>query len=125
MSKPQMKKSKEPLTPMKILNDLWASRVSLTLAAAVELDIFTVIAQGKKTTSDIAKALKVPKRGLERLLDGLVAIGYLGRRGDQFAVTPVADTFLVSTKPTYIGAMADETRITLPSWMQLAEVVRS
>jgi hypothetical protein len=41
MSKPQMKKSSEPVTPMKIVNDLWAARISLTLAAAVDLDIFT------------------------------------------------------------------------------------
>jgi hypothetical protein len=39
MSKPQMKKSSEPVTPMKIINDLWAARISLTLAAAVDLDI--------------------------------------------------------------------------------------
>jgi hypothetical protein len=43
MSKTQMKKAREPITPMKILNDLWAARVSLTLAAAVDLDIFTLI----------------------------------------------------------------------------------
>src|SRR5262245_56377769 len=125
MSKPQMKKSTEQVTPMKIVNDLWSARIALTLAAAVDLDIFTVIAQGNRTVPEIAKALRVPKRGLERLLETLVGIGYLTKRGVQFSLTPVADTFLVRTKHTFIGAMADETRITVPSWMQLADVIRS
>src|SRR5262245_24399142 len=120
MSKTQMKKSREPVTPMKFVNDLWAARVSLTVAAAVDLDVFTAIAQGNRTTADIAKALKLPKRGLERLLDGLVAIGYLTRRGAQLSLTPVADTFLVRTKHTYLGAMADETSIAVPSWLRLS-----
>src|SRR5437764_1164127 len=125
MSKAQMKKSSVPVTPMKFMEDLWAARVSLAVIAAVQLDVFTTIAQGNKTVADIAKALKVPKRGLERLLDALVGVGYLTKRGTQFGLTPVSDTFLVKTKPSYIGAMADESQITLPGWMQLADVIRS
>src|SRR5262245_16190833 len=125
MSKPPMKKAREQITPMKIVNDLWAVRVSLALATAVDLDIFTLIAQGNKTAPDIAKALHAPKRGVERVLDCLVAIGYLTKRGAQLGLTPVADTFLVRTKPSFIGPMADELQMTLPGWMQLAEVVRS
>jgi ubiquinone/menaquinone biosynthesis C-methylase UbiE len=125
MSKTQTKKAREPITPMKIVNDLWAARVSLTLAAAVDLDIFTLITQGHKTAADITKALGAPKRGVERLLDSLVAIGYLTKRGAQFGLTPVADTFLVRTKPSFIGPMADETRMTLPGWMQLPDVIRN
>jgi ubiquinone/menaquinone biosynthesis C-methylase UbiE len=125
MSKAQMKKSSEPVTPMKFIDDLWGARVSLTLSAAVELDVFTVIAQGNRTVPDIAKALKAPKRTVERLLDALVGMEYLTKRGTQFGLTPVADTFLVRTKPSYMGAMADETRMTLPGWIKLAEVIRS
>lgn len=113
------------VTPMKFMNDLWAARVSLTLAAAVELDIFTLISQGKKTAATLAKALNAPQRGVERLLDALVAMEYLTKRGNGVALTPVADTFLVSTKHTFIGSMADESRMTLPAWMNLAEVIRN
>jgi ubiquinone/menaquinone biosynthesis C-methylase UbiE len=125
MSKAQIKKAGTPVTPMKFVSDLWAARLSLTLVAALDLDVFTTIAQGKRTAADIAKALKIPKRGLERLLDALVGMEYLTRKGDQFGLSAVADTFLVSTKPSFIGPMADETRITLPGWMRLAEVLRT
>jgi ubiquinone/menaquinone biosynthesis C-methylase UbiE len=110
---------------MKFVNDLWAARVSLTLIAAVELDVFTRIAEGKRTAAEIAKAAKTPKRGLERLLEALTGLGYLGRKGAQFRLAPVAETFLVRTKPMFIGAMADEGRMTLPGWMQLAEVIKT
>src|SRR5262249_109443 len=117
MSKPQMKKSREPVTPIKIINDLWAAQIFLTIAAAVDLDIFTAIAQRNRTATDVAKNLKVPNRGLERLLDALVGIGYLTKRGVQYGLMPVADTFWVRTKHSYIGDMVDETRITVPGWM--------
>src|ERR1051325_8977454 len=105
MSKAQMKKSSQPLTPMKFLSDLWATRVSLTLIAAVDLDIFSLIAEGKKTVADVAKALNAPKRGIERFLDALVGMDYLTKRGTQYGLTPVSQTFLVRSSATYIGAM--------------------
>jgi ubiquinone/menaquinone biosynthesis C-methylase UbiE len=124
MSKTQLKKSDEPVSPVKIINDLWAARISLTLIAALDLDIFTTIAQGNRTATEIAKAVGAPKRGVERLLDSLVGIGYLTRRGTQFGLTPVSNAFLVRTKASFIGEMADETRMTLPGWSQLADVIR-
>src|SRR5262249_47044357 len=111
MSKAQMKKSSAQVTPMKFVSDLWSARAALTVMAAVELDVFTAIAEGNKTAAAVAKAIKASKRGVERLLDALAGLGYVTKRGQQIALTPVSDTFLVRTKPSYIGAMADETRI--------------
>jgi len=125
MSKAQAKKSAPPVTPMKFISDLWAARFSLTLVAAIDLDIFTVIAQGKKTAAQIAAAIKAPQRGVERLLDALVGIEYLTKKGTKYGLRPIAATYLVSTKHTFIGGMADETKITLPGWTQLADVIRS
>jgi ubiquinone/menaquinone biosynthesis C-methylase UbiE len=113
------------VTPMKILNDLWGTRIALALIAAVDLDVFTAIAQGKKTAADVAKSLNVPQRGIERLLDSLTGIGYLTKRGSKYGLTPIADTFLVRTKHTYMGAMAKESQMTVPLWLQLADVIRS
>jgi ubiquinone/menaquinone biosynthesis C-methylase UbiE len=110
---------------MKFMDDLWGARLSLTLIAAIDLDLFSVISQGNKTTAEVTKALKGSQRGVEHLLDTLVGMGYLTKRGTQYGLTPVAETFLVRTKPSFIGLMADESRMTMPGWMQLAEVIRS
>jgi ubiquinone/menaquinone biosynthesis C-methylase UbiE len=125
MSRPQKEKAETSVTPMKFLSDLWAARISLTLIAAIQLDIFTAIAQGRKTAADIAKAIKANTHGVERLLEALTGVGYLTRRGNQFALTPIADTFLVRTKPSFIGAMADEGLMTLEGWTKLADVIKT
>jgi ubiquinone/menaquinone biosynthesis C-methylase UbiE len=125
MSKTQRKKADAAVSPEKFFEDLWAARVSLTLIAAVDLDLFTTISEGNKTLADISRAIQAPKRGLERLLDSLIGLGYLTRRGTQYGLAPIASTFLVRNRHTYIGAMADETRMTVPGWMQLAEVIRT
>src|SRR5262245_60304274 len=101
---------KSSASPMKFIQDMWAARVSLTLIAAVELDVFTTIAQGKKTAADVASAIKVPLRGLERMLDALVGLGYLTKRGNKLGLSPIAETFLVRGKPAFLGAMAEESR---------------
>jgi ubiquinone/menaquinone biosynthesis C-methylase UbiE len=120
-----LSKTSKPVTPEKLLGDLWAARQTLALIAAIELDVFTPIAEGKRTIAEIAAAVKAPRRGLERLLDAMAGLGYLKKTGDRFTLTPVADTFLVRNRQSYLGAMADESRMTLPGWMQLGEVVRS
>ena len=125
MSKAQMKKTMEPLSPMKFMNDLWGARTALALIAAIDLDVFTTISQGKKTVAELSRSLKLPRRMLEHLLEALAAMGYLTKRGTQYGLTPVSDTFLVRTKPSYMGAMADETRMTIPQWTQLADVIRN
>jgi ubiquinone/menaquinone biosynthesis C-methylase UbiE len=123
--KAQKKKAAGRVSPMKFINDLWGARTALALIAAVDLDIFTAISQKNKTVASISKSLNLPSRALERLLDALAGIGYLTKRGTQYGLTPVSEMFLVRTKPSYMGAMANEARLTLPQWTQLADVIRS
>lgn len=119
-----MKKT-EPVTPQKFIEDLWAARNAYTLLAAIELDVFTAIANGKLTAADVARALKTSKTGMERLLDALTALGYLDKKGIQYRLTPASAAFLVRGRETYIGDLAQESRMTLPGWARLADVVRS
>jgi len=60
------------------------------------------------------------------LLNGLVSLQLLSRRGDSYALTPESAEFLVSTKPAYHGIffrhISDQL---IPAWLQLPEVVRS
>ena len=125
MPKTPTTKAGASLTPMKFIGDLWAARISMTLAAAIDLDVFTIIAGGKRTAADIAKAAQASQRHMQRLLEALVGVGYLTKKGSQFGLSPVANMFLVRGKPTFTGAFAEETVLTLPSWMRLAEVVRT
>ena len=113
------------VTPQEFFEDLWAARGSLALMAAIDLDVFTAIAEGHKTAGDIAKAVKGSKRGVERLLDSVTGLGYLAKRGSQYGLTPFADACLVRNRPGYLGALAEESKMTMTGWMQLADVIRS
>jgi ubiquinone/menaquinone biosynthesis C-methylase UbiE len=62
---------------------------------------------------------------MQRLLEALVGVGYLMKKGSQFGLSAIASTFLVRGKDTFMGTFAEETAMTLPSWMRLAEVVRT
>jgi hypothetical protein len=52
---------------------------------------------------------------MERLLETLVGVGYLTKKGSQFGLSSMANTFLVRGKPTFMGTFADDNILTLPS----------
>src|SRR5579884_2735091 len=67
------------VTPQRIIEDLWAGWRAQTLVAAVELDLFTHIAEGKRTSKEIARSASSSEHGTRRLLDALVGLGYLNK----------------------------------------------
>ena len=108
---------------MKITEDLWAARTTQILATATELDVFTHIARGKTSAVGIARAAGAKRRGMERLLDALVALGYLKKRSGDYGLEPVSKEYLVRGNATYLGAMIDMTL--RESWDGLTDVVRT
>jgi ubiquinone/menaquinone biosynthesis C-methylase UbiE len=119
------KTGKAPLSPAAIMEDVTGAWRSQALATAVDLDVFSHIAEGKQTTEDVAGAAGASPRGMEYLLDALTAIGYLRKTGSRYGLWPVSATFLVRGKTAYMGAMAQALSLTLDAWKDLTEVVRS
>lgn len=120
------------VTPEQIIGDLWAPRATQVLVTAVELAVFTRLAEGARTAADVAEAVGAPPRGIRHLLDALVALGYLDKddgEGDGekpvYLLPPLSARFLVQGSPGYLGDMCRETRLLWPAWSQLTEVVRS
>jgi len=77
----------------------------LAVRAAMQLDLFTPLADGPMTASALADALGVRPRRLEMLLYQLVSAAFLELHGERFANTPVTDYYLVKGRPTYIGGI--------------------
>jgi ubiquinone/menaquinone biosynthesis C-methylase UbiE len=113
------------VTPQQIIQDLWAARGAQALVAGVELDVFSRIAEGKRTAREIARTASATARGTEHLLDALVGLGYLNKRGNQYGLGPVAERFLVRGREGYMGGFVYETKLTWPGWSRLTEVIRS
>lgn len=78
-------------------------QVSGIYKAAVELDVYTKIAGGAKTAANVARAIEAPERSTRMLLEALSCLGLLVKSAEGYALTPVAETFLVRGKPTYMG----------------------
>jgi len=119
------KPKKTALSPAMIMDDLMGAWRSRALVAAVELDVFTHIAAGKRTVKEVAEAAGASQRGIANLLDALVTIHYLRKTGSRYALQPVSAAFLVRGKKTYIGASTEPFALTSNVWEHLTETVRT
>jgi ubiquinone/menaquinone biosynthesis C-methylase UbiE len=108
---------------MQIQFSFAASRILLT---ALELDVFTPLASGEKTAAALVDATGCSPRALPMLLDALVPLGLLSKRGHSYALTPLSQSNLVKGEPGYIGAaMIQASTQLLESWNHLAESIRT
>lgn len=73
------------------------------LKAAVELEVFTRIAEGHRSAPAIARMSGTTERGARILLDALVFIGLLSKQHTEYKLAPTAEAFLVKGKPSYFG----------------------
>jgi 3-hydroxy-5-methyl-1-naphthoate 3-O-methyltransferase len=119
------KNKTKALTPATIMGDLTGSWRARTLAAAVELDVFSQIAAGRRAAKDIAAATRASLRGTSSLLDALTAIGYLQKSRGRYALRPLAAEFLVPGGKDYVGGMAHALSLTWGNWENLTQAVRS
>jgi len=92
-----------PPTPDRILGDLWAFRRSAALKAAIELDLFSKIAEGAGTVEAIASACGASTHGTRILCDFLTIGGHLLKEGSCYRLPPESASFLDRRSPAYIG----------------------
>lgn len=97
---------------------------SRALCVGVQLAVFTHIADGKRTVTEIARAAEASDRGVRMLLDALVGLQYLTKSGEEYGLTPISSEFLVRDKVNYMGLLLEEEWM-WESWSHLLEVVRT
>jgi 3-hydroxy-5-methyl-1-naphthoate 3-O-methyltransferase len=112
--------------PVDVANDLlWGGWRTFAVAAALELDVFTAIKNGAATAAQIASSASAHESAMRRLLDTLVSIKYLTRKGERYALTPQAATYLTRGSELYMDSIDRFVQMQLMGWPQLAEAVRS
>jgi ubiquinone/menaquinone biosynthesis C-methylase UbiE len=80
---------------------------SAAIKAAVELDIFTAVAEGNADAPSIAAAREASERGVRILCDYLVVIGFLTKEGGRYGLTQDSAVFLDRRSPAYMGTALD------------------
>jgi 2-polyprenyl-3-methyl-5-hydroxy-6-metoxy-1,4-benzoquinol methylase len=96
--------STEPSGIAIVFNAFAAYQRTGALKAGVELDVFTAIGAGDATVSPLARRCGAAERGIRALCDALVALGFLAKDGDRWALTPDSAAFLDRRSPAYIGS---------------------
>jgi 2-polyprenyl-3-methyl-5-hydroxy-6-metoxy-1,4-benzoquinol methylase len=97
--------SRQP-TPELFFQTLSAYQRTAALKAAIELEIFTRIAEGAETAAALAQKCSAAERGVRILCDFLVVIGFLTKTGNRYGLTPDSAAFLDRKSPKYIGSAA-------------------
>lgn len=94
------------VTPEPLMQMMQGMHVTAILQAGVQLGVFDHIADGNTDAATIAVLAGADQRGTRILLDALAALGLLDKDGG-YRLSPLADAFLVSSRPSYLGGMTD------------------
>ncbi|MGH9746319.1 MAG: methyltransferase [Candidatus Acidiferrales bacterium] len=101
----------------------WASK---TLMSAVELELFTELAQHPQDLATLQARLGLHPRSARDFFDALVALKLLERRDGKYYNTSATDFFLDKRKQSYIGGMLEMANLRLyPSWGHLTTALQS
>ncbi len=122
--------SQEQLDPSHIMQvgmGFWPSK---TVLSAVELELFTQLADEPMSGAEIGERLGLHPRGIYDFLDTLVALRILERDGDgpdgRYRNTDESAAFLDKRSPTYIGGILEMAGARLyPFWGDLTEALRT
>lgn len=116
----------KPITPEGIMQlglGFWGSK---TLLSAIELGLFTELAKGPLSASELTARLKLHGRSARDFFDALVSLGMVQRDGDLYLNTSATDMFLDRNKLSYLGGMLEMANERLyPFWGSLTEGLRT
>ncbi len=121
-----MTRDQQAVTPDAILQlglGFWGSK---TLLSAVELGLFSALAEGPLDAETLRQRLGLHRRSARDFFDALVALGMLERQDGRYTNTPATDRFLDRAKSSYVGGMLEMANARLyPFWGSLTEGLRS
>jgi 2-polyprenyl-3-methyl-5-hydroxy-6-metoxy-1,4-benzoquinol methylase len=93
-------------SPALIFETLNAYQRSGALHAAIELDLFTAIAEGNTSARMIAERIKASIKGTRVLCDYLTVMGFLNKQRDDYSLGSDASAFLNRHSPAYMGSIS-------------------
>jgi hypothetical protein len=114
------------VTPDAIMQLGLGFTASKTLLSAVELGLFTAVADGPLGAEEIRARLGLHPRSLHDFLDALVALGMLEKHHGLYSNTQATALFLDRTKPTYMGGILEMANARLyPFWANLTDGLKT
>ena len=123
MSQQAISQGLTPIPLMQMISGFWVSK---TLAASLDLDLFTKLSGRGADAGELAELLGIHSRPAKMLLSGCAALGLLEKREGRCYNSPLAEEFLVQGKPYYFGGVISmlDRRLYLP-WNKLTEALKT
>jgi len=116
-----------PPSPQLFFETVNAFHKTEALKTAIELGLFTAIAQGQQKAEDIAATCNASARGTRILCDFLVVNGFLTKAANRYAMTRDSAVFLDQRSPAYLGSALRFLLLpsTIEDYRHLTEAVRT
>ena len=92
--------------PQPVMAMLSACQQTAALVAAIQLDLFTALADGPLTAAALGKKIGAAERGTRSLADYLCIPGLLHKQADGYSLSPTAQVFLNRRSPVAIADAA-------------------
>ena len=97
----------------------------MAVRAALQLDLFTSLANGPMTAEELAEAIGVKPRRLKLLLYALVVAEFLELHDDRFINSALSDCYLVKGSPEFAGGIHGLWTESWTALLQTADSIRS
>ena len=113
-------------TPERIFQTLSAYQQTAALKAAIELKVFTSVAEGADTAAALAARCETSERGMRILCDYMTVHGFLQKQDGRYSLTEESALFLDRRSPAYVGGVAEFVAGThiVEGYRELTEAVR-
>lgn len=124
---PEAPATSAPPSPALIFETLNGYQRTAALKTAINLNLFSLIAEGADTPATLGEAAGISERGARVLGDAMAALGLLEIAEGRFRLSPDAAAFLNRQSPAYLGSIADfmVSPVTLEAFAKLPEAVRT
>lgn len=97
----------------------------LTVNAACKLNLFDVLASGRKTSLEISQHLNVAKQNIEQLLEGLVSVKFLNKVNDHYSLNDLSILLTENHPETLKYACLNWSGDHLEAWTALDESIKT
>lgn len=94
-------------TPERIFNAINGYEQTEVMKSAIELEIFTAVAEGNTTAATMAKRCAASERGVRMLCDFLTIHGFLTKNGAHYGLAADSALFLDRHSPAYLGTAVE------------------
>lgn len=74
---------------------------------AHHLKLFSLLAKQPRSLDEVATTLGIAARPTQAILSAAASLGFLHLRDDRYALTPIAEDYLLEDSPTYFGRLLD------------------